>query len=213
MILSKPPFIKCQLIQVQCENCKLIRTVQFRKNRSYCYCPKCSKNKFDISLVIDYIKNKGCYLLEKEVYYSSSKKLKIQCQCGNIFTSSFHDFKKGKRCKNCGKRRRVRKPTKDIETTIRNKNRIISGYGKWKKKVKERDNYICQCCNYKGKILDGIMEAHHLENFSDNIELSLEIINGITLCEKCHKDFHRLFGKKNNTRKQFDIFLQSKRKD
>jgi len=210
MILSNPPFVKCQLIKVQCNNCKITRIVQFRKNRNYDFCPKCSKNKFDISDVKNYIKDKGCFLLN-EKYYSSSKELKIRCVCGNNFLSSFHNFKKGKRCFECGLKNRIRKPIKDISITIRNKNRIISGYGKWKKQVKQRDNYICQYCGYKGKLNDGIMDAHHIKNFSDNIKSSLELLNGITLCQKCHKDFHKMFGKKNNTKKQINIFLNQKK--
>lgn len=65
-----------------------------------------------------------------------------------------------------------------------------------------RDNYICQCCNKKGKIC-----AHHLNGFDKFPEQRFDLLNLITLCENCHKGFHASFGYKNNTKEQFLTFL------
>jgi len=73
----------------------------------------------------------------------------------------------------------------------------------WKKAVFERDNFVCQKCEQKG----GELEAHHIFNFADYQERRTEITNGITLCKKCHKTFHKKYGKKNNTREQLNKFL------
>jgi hypothetical protein len=74
-------------------------------------------------------------------------------------------------------------------------------YKEWRSSVFERDNYTCQSCgDNKGHNLN----AHHWKEFSKIIEknniITLEqaldceelwsINNGITLCEKCHKDLH-----------------------
>ena len=53
----------------------------------------------------------------------------------------------------------------------------------WRKLVFERDNYTCQYCGVRGCKL----EAHHIKDFANNIELRYELNNGITLCEYCHK--------------------------
>jgi len=54
----------------------------------------------------------------------------------------------------------------------------------WRRKVFERDHFICQRCGYnKGKILI----AHHIKPFSQYPELRLDVNNGITLCEPCHQ--------------------------
>jgi hypothetical protein len=75
----------------------------------------------------------------------------------------------------------------------------------WRKSVFERDNFTCQ----KYKIKGGTLNAHHINNFADFTELRYAIDNGITLSEKAHKEFHLLFGKRNNTREQLQEFLNT----
>lgn len=73
----------------------------------------------------------------------------------------------------------------------------------WREKVFKRDNYTCQKTKVKGKRL----EAHHIQNFADFPELRFDVDNGITLSEKAHDKFHRIYGKKNNTKEQLIEFL------
>ena len=63
-------------------------------------------------------------------------------------------------------------------------------YREWREKVFERDNYICQYCDKRG----GCLHAHHIDGFADNPELRFELNNGATLCKKCHKKYHKLYG-------------------
>ena len=79
-------------------------------------------------------------------------------------------------------------------------------YNKWRKSVFERDNYTCQYCGTKRSPFN----AHHLNGHDKFIELRTEITNGITLCEICHKEFHRLYGRGNNTEMQFTNFINKK---
>jgi len=101
-----------------------------------------------------------------------------------------------------------------------NKNNIGSNHPRWKggvskisgkqtywsKMVKERDKYKCQICNFKNPI---IMEAHHIEHsearYWDDRSYKIEL--GICLCPNCHKLFHKVYGYGNNTKEQFDEFL------
>lgn len=79
---------------------------------------------------------------------------------------------------------------------------------KWRKQVFERDKYTCRCCgHYKGKTL----RAHHIEGWNNNINLRYVINNGITLCNKCHIEFHNIFGYGYNNLKQLEEFLIKRR--
>ena len=57
-------------------------------------------------------------------------------------------------------------------------------YGNWRISVFERDDYTCQECLERG----GDLNAHHIPPIRDWREprFSLNIKNGITLCEECH---------------------------
>jgi len=76
----------------------------------------------------------------------------------------------------------------------------------WREAIFARDNWICQKCDTRG----GTLHPHHILNFADYPEVRFAIDNGITLCKKCHKEFHNKYGYKNNTRKQLDEFLFDK---
>lgn len=73
----------------------------------------------------------------------------------------------------------------------------------WRKTIFIRDNFTCQKTGVKG----GMLVAHHINNFSGFPELRFIIDNGITLSEKAHKEFHKIYGIKNNTREQLEEFL------
>lgn len=74
----------------------------------------------------------------------------------------------------------------------------------WRNAVFARDGYTCQKYGIKG----GDLVAHHIMNFSANPELRFAIDNGITLSKIAHAQFHKIYGKKNNNRKQLEDFLK-----
>lgn len=73
----------------------------------------------------------------------------------------------------------------------------------WRKQVYERDNYVCQCCGQRG----GRLNAHHLDGYNWCKERRFDVGNGVTLCEDCHKAFHKQYKYKNNTEQQFREFM------
>lgn len=89
------------------------------------------------------------------------------------------------------------------------KERATNEYIYWRKEVFGRDVYACQKCNQKngnGKTIK--LCAHHILNWKDNEDFRYDINNGITLCEECHKLFHKIYGKKNTTQQQIEDFLK-----
>jgi HNH endonuclease/NUMOD3 motif len=75
------------------------------------------------------------------------------------------------------------------------------------KKTFERDNYICQKCFIYGVAL----HAHHKNSWAHFVDQRYDIKNLITLCNKCHKLFHRVYGngtKLPNTEDQMIEFLK-----
>jgi hypothetical protein len=88
-------------------------------------------------------------------------------------------------------------------TSEQEKIRKSPEYKLWRKSVFERDLYTCQKCNKVG----GILRAHHIDSFDNNPNKRTLIDNGITFCQECHRNFHHLFGRGNNTKKQLKKFL------
>lgn len=85
--------------------------------------------------------------------------------------------------------------------------RCYPEYRNWRISVYSRDNYTCMSCkDAKG----GNLIAHHIFSYAKNPTLRTDIDNGVTLCTKCHSDFHSRFGYYNNTEEQFNTFLKSK---
>lgn len=77
---------------------------------------------------------------------------------------------------------------------------------KWAQAVKKRDGYRCQNPNCATR--SGIMHAHHIKNYADFPHLRTELSNGVTLCERCHVDFHIGYGKHRNNDEQLADFFR-----
>lgn len=74
----------------------------------------------------------------------------------------------------------------------------------WREAVFARDNWTCQ----KTKIKGGKLHAHHIKPFSQFPELRFAVDNGITFSMESHKIFHKIYGRKNNTKEQILEFIK-----
>ena len=92
---------------------------------------------------------------------------------------------------------------KDGSSTRNKKDRLRLEYREWRTTVFKRDNYTCRKCNIRGAHL----HVHHLKNYSEHKDLRFIPINGMTLCEECHAEFHHIYTRKNNTVKQILEYL------
>lgn len=165
-------------------------------------------------------KSCGCrkykYLIDKqfgrltvvsEVLDAFGKKAwKCLCTCGNYTTVTSSKLTSGA-VKSCGCLK------KDMMTGDKNsswkggitpenlKIRASPEYKFWRSSVFKRDDYSCVVCTSNKNI-----RAHHLESFGLYPDLRLLIENGVTLCEKCHINFHSLYGNVYFSSDDFYIF-------
>lgn len=86
--------------------------------------------------------------------------------------------------------------------------RHIDGYEEWCYKVKEQANFTCDICKERG----GRLHSHHLYGYHWFKEGRVDINNGVCLCDKCHKEFHHVYGNKDNTKEQYIDFKENKNK-
>ena len=75
-------------------------------------------------------------------------------------------------------------------------------YVRWSSEVKRRDFYTCILCGRKGVALN----SHHLNGWAGFPTERYDVSNGVTLCTFHHEDFHKHFGKGNNTAEQFEEY-------
>lgn len=135
---------------------------------------------------------------------------KCKCNCGNIHEALASSLKQ-KLIQSCGCQKAEKAKERSGEkhwnwqggiTPEQVKARNSQEFILWRKEVFERDNFTCCVCKNRG----GILNAHHLESFHICKDLRYKVDNGVTLCHCCHIDFHRKYGKLNNTAKQFEEY-------
>ncbi len=61
-------------------------------------------------------------------------------------------------------------------------------------------NYICDLYDVRGEELN----AHHIDSWHDNEDRRFELDNLVCLSEAAHKTFHHIYGRKNNTKEQYE---------
>lgn len=206
---------------------KLYDSGDYKVTRWKCLC-ECGneKNIIGSSLTSGKSTSCGCEYKEKDktkinligqkfgkllVIGKSDKKSfwKCLCDCGNekiVYSSSLYSGAS----KSCGCLRKEMMSGENsrfweggYDVELRN-GRLNSAIDSWSKKIRKRDK-LCQMCNSNEKL-----HAHHIINYIFDPSKSLDLDNGITLCEECHKLFHKTYGKKENNIEQLNEFLKWK---
>jgi hypothetical protein len=80
----------------------------------------------------------------------------------------------------------------------------------WREAVLERDNLTCRKA---GCGRHDHLQGHHVLNWRREVHLRLDVENGVTLCAKHHNEFHRRFGKFDNSWFQMKHFLKEAKDD
>ena len=177
-------------------------------------CPLCAKNfkthEIFKKQVFDLVEDEYNIL---EEYKTKRFKIKFKHNtCGTIFKQYPETFIIGRRCPKCGLENRSKENHYKYNPLLTKEDRLRRGMfngrlKKWRKEIFERDNYTCNICNEKGQKLN----AHHIYSWNKYKEKRFNIDNGVTLCEDCHKDFHKEFGYGNNNKTQFINYKNNKK--
>lgn len=130
-------------------------------------------------------------------------------KCNHEFMVSPGAFLRGSHCNKCGTEKRSGKNHYRYNFSLTPEERMARDMQngeirKWRDKVYLRDDYTCQVCYRKGHKLN----AHHLDSWDCYEDKRFDIDNGITLCEDCHRKFHKLYGYGHNYKKQFTLYLK-----
>ncbi len=70
--------------------------------------------------------------------------------------------------------------------------RYSDEYFNWRDIIFKRDNFECRICK---KESNGDLNAHHILSFAVYPDIRFDKNNGITVCQKCHKLLHKIFGR------------------
>jgi hypothetical protein len=148
-------------------------------------------------------------------YEGNNKSVKCRCKtCGCEWNPNPHDLLQGHGCPSCGIKSRSGenhpKWNPNLSQKDREDNRKIEGYAEWRDQVYKKDNHTCQCC---GDDRGGNLNAHHLDGYNWCIEGRTDVNNGITLCDTCHKEFHSIYGYGDNTKEQYEEFINNRNKE
>jgi 5-methylcytosine-specific restriction endonuclease McrA len=151
-------------------------------------CTKCKQEKdiFNFNKRNDLYRAqcKNCYNRQRRsVYVSRNKGKKIGWNKGRKMPLEFgikiSFAKKGKP----HKQETIDNITLAAKMRSRSSSRHSWRYKEWRQKVFERDNFNCQECGCNDV---KVLHPHHIFSFHKNVDLRLDINNGITLCKSCH---------------------------
>lgn len=170
----------------------------------------------DVNLVIQDFKDRTLIpMFSQDDYKNNHTPLPYICllhEEKGVQYIKYGNLLKGKGCRYCGIEEISGKNSYLWQGGITNENRSLRNskeYKHWREEVFKRDDYTCQVCGKRGCKL----QAHHLENFADNPKLRFNISNGTTMCFECHdisveNSFHKLYSMYNNTKEQFEEYVQ-----
>lgn len=225
---------KYYLCQCECGNTKSIRSDSLTSGKTQsCGCLNKEINRGQTHNRKDITGKKfgrltALYRTEKSDNYYTSYWM-CQCECGNTVEVRLNQLTTGK-TQSCGclsrelssermsgenhpfwgiKGEKHFKYNPNLTDEEREDKRDTVENYHFRKQTLERDDYTCQCCgNRSAKGNKVILNVHHLSNYATDKDNRYNIDNAITLCEECHKKFHKEYGNRENNKKQIDKFIQ-----
>lgn len=189
------------------------RIGDFRKGASSCRECSIEDRRAPFAEVAEGFRERGYELISTE-YVNQREPLKYKClkHPDKVRSITYGSIKRGHGCYECGIESISGKnsPHYNHELTDEAREfdrRLDPEERAWRIEVFQRDNFTCQKC---GIINRSSLNAHHKDAHHWCVERRYDTTNGATLCVGCHKEFHTMFGYRNNTEEQFDEWLSGK---
>ena len=198
-------------LEIMCKNGHVSKkSLKHIKEGRGCKTCRGISDRQDFEHIKNSAKELGLTILSTD-YVDAHTKMDMICDRGHEIKKTWHSIRHKQGCSECsyidktGDGNPNYKP--DITDDVRVKRRSIPEYSSWHRAVLKRDNYTCICCGkYNKKSV-----THHIFNYKDNPDLRTDILNGVTMCDEEHREFHSIYGIKNNTKEQLDEFILSKK--
>lgn len=186
-----------------CEQCgKVFNGLKCQNNTKHHYCSRECKWEWQKENTKGINSPRYGTKLSEYTKLKISNTRKVRCKNGSITP-----WNKGKKLgdKYCGINHPRYNP--NLTDEERETKRRYPGYEEYRNKVFERDNHTCQCCKDN---TGGNLNSHHIYGYTEHIKTRLDINYSITLCECCHKEYHKIYGYKNINWSNFKKFLNQK---
>lgn len=106
----------------------------------------------------------------------------------------------------CGLRKIERRDFNDFLSTENEIER--AKFSSVSKECLQKANFTCNKCAEKG----GRLNAHHLDGWHWAVDKRFDLDNLVCLCHGCHSVFHKKFGTRNNTKEQYNKYIEERRK-
>lgn len=201
-------------VDVQCPDCKKTRTVHYRSivAAGHHVCQACMMKHQAKTLTVGDRYGKVVVIGPSDRSGSSI----CLCDCGTttevINRNLINGITKSCGCLKQSNFDNANRPTgcdhgmwKGGVSTERERLASTKAYKTWREQVFDRDGYVCQCC----KNPDAKINTHHIIAFEDDMGSRLDVENGATLCEDCHRRFHKTYGRKNISKENLVEFIAS----
>lgn len=196
----------------------IVQTTPKRLLKGHNCCPKCLWEIKHNSRVgtneefLQKLKYNNIDVIPLEKYSGYNTKILFKCTCGDLWLTTPQRVLLGNHCKKCGYKNMVGEKNYFYNSNLTDEDRYNTQYRfrnplykNFIKQCFERDKYTCQITD---KPSCGDIVVHHINGYNWDINNRTNINNGITLCDSIHKEFHKLYGKGNNTKKQFIEFVE-----
>lgn len=181
-------------------------------------CPKCdSERKRDNNIksnndfLLDLKEHEITDVVPLEEYKGNNVPILFKCSCGRDWVTTPARVLLGNHCKKCwyekicGDGNYFYNPNLTDDERINTQYRFRNpDYKEFIAKCFERDKYTCRISD---KISHGDIVVHHIQGYNWSLENRTNEYNGITLNCEIHKEFHKIYGKGNNTKEQFLEFI------